>query len=321
MNNKISIIVPVYNVEKYLSDCLESIIHQTYKNIEIILVNDGSTDISGAICDEYATKDNRIKVIHKKNGGLSDARNAGVKIMTGQFVTFVDSDDVISSRFCEIMLHNLFKYHAEIVECEFFKFDEVVKEHTNNKKKVEICGTEKALKHLILNDIKQIVCSKLYSRYVVDGVSFEVGRKHEDEFWIHQVLGKANKIIKISDILYFYRQHSESIMGVAYNITRLDGLLALEQRIKFMKKNFPQLENLAIKNFSLSSLWHYQQIERNPQIDSQKIVRRRIVTHVKKYKEFCVFKQWKLKEIVWYNFFLAAPELCVKFRNFINIGI
>ena len=121
--NKISIIIPVYNVEKYLSTCLNSVINQTYQNLEIILVNDGSTDACPKICEEYATKDNRIKVIHKQNGGLSDARNVGLKQTTGNLVSFVDSDDVLALDFYQKLINVLIKNNADIAECGFLKFE------------------------------------------------------------------------------------------------------------------------------------------------------------------------------------------------------
>jgi glycosyltransferase involved in cell wall biosynthesis len=120
--HKISVIIPIYNVEKYLSVCLESVINQTYQNLEIILVDDGSTDACPKICDDYATKDNRIKLIHKKNGGLSDARNIGVKHATGDLISFVDSDDVLSLYFYEKLINILEENDADIVECGFRKF-------------------------------------------------------------------------------------------------------------------------------------------------------------------------------------------------------
>lgn len=119
---KISVIVPVYNVEKYLSQCLDSIIHQTYKNLEIILVDDGSTDSSGLICDNYSQKDKRIKIIHKCQGGLSDARNAGLKIATGEYISFIDSDDFIDKNMYSILINNTQKYNSDIVWFNYYNY-------------------------------------------------------------------------------------------------------------------------------------------------------------------------------------------------------
>ena len=117
MEGKISVIVPIYNVEQYLRKCIDSIINQTYKNLEIILVDDGSWDNSPRICDEYAKRDNRIKVIHKKNGGLADARNTGLKMITGNYISFIDSDDYIEKTMYEKMIKVILKYNADIIEC------------------------------------------------------------------------------------------------------------------------------------------------------------------------------------------------------------
>ena len=118
MRELISIIVPVYNVEKYLARCLESILEQTYKDLEVILVDDGSTDASPQICDQYAEKDKRIRVVHKKNGGLSDARNYGMRIMRGNYVVFIDSDDLIHKQAVELLYQNIKKYNADICYAE-----------------------------------------------------------------------------------------------------------------------------------------------------------------------------------------------------------
>ena len=133
MSKKISIIVPIYNVEQYLDKCVESLVNQTYKNLEIILVDDGTKDKSGEMADLWSIKDDRIKVIHKKNGGLSDARNAGIKIATGEYITFMDSDDYINYRMYEILMNNLEKYNADISVCAVKK---VYKEDVVNEKQV-----------------------------------------------------------------------------------------------------------------------------------------------------------------------------------------
>lgn len=322
--NKISIIIPIFNVENYLSQCLESVISQTYKNLEIILINDGSTDSSGEICDSYALKDNRIKVIHQKNGGLSDARNSGLRNFTGDLVSFVDSDDFIAPNFCELMLENLTKLNAEIVECYFAKFENEVELKNLNLKienKVEIFETEPALELLMKEYFKQIVWNKIYKKEVIKDLYFPVGKINEDEYYTYKAFGNANKIIKINDISYFYRQQEHSIMGKSYNLKRLDGLLALEERINYMKENFPQLENLAIKKFSLGSLWHYQQVDKNPAIDPEELYRKKIVNKVKTYNKLSIFKHWNVKEVFWYQFFIITPNFCVKFRNYIKVGI
>lgn len=322
--NKICIIIPIYNVEKYLPQCLDSVLEQTYQNLEIILVNDGSTDSCGEICDGYANKDSRIKVIHKENGGLSDARNAGIKIATGEFIAFIDSDDWISPNFCEILLKTALQNKAEIVECGFAKFEnesEINLEKSSEKNEKFVYNTEEAVELLMKENLKQMACNKLFKRDIIKNIFFEKNRKHEDEFWTYQIFGNANQIVKINKVLYFYRQHSQSIMGINYNISRLDGLLALEERIDYVAKNFPDLKNLAIKIFCFASMFHYQKIAKNCKIDFDEKYRREILKNVKKYFPPTSFKIWSIKEIFWINFFKFAPNYCTTFRNALKIGI
>lgn len=322
--NKISIVIPIYNVEKYLPQCLDSVINQTHQNLEIILVNDGSTDSCGEIGEEYAAKDPRIKVIHKENGGLSDARNAGIKVATGEYIAFIDSDDFVAVDFCEKLLETLLENTADVAECDFLAFEndrDLEKFSTDTKEKIEVFETEAALELLMKEYFKQTVWNKLYRREVLGDFEFPVGKINEDEFWTYKVFGNAKKIVKIPDVMYFYRQQEGSIMAQQYSIKRLDGLTALQERIDYMKENFPNLENLAIKIFSFASLWHYQKIDKHSEIDQEMIYRKKIVACVKAYNKRSIFKPWKIKEVFWYQFFITAPNLCAKLRNFINVGI
>ena len=322
--NKISIIMPVYKVEKYLSACIESIIAQTYQNLEIILINDGSTDSCPQICDDYALKDDRIIVIHQQNAGVAVARNNGLKNITGDFVSFIDADDIIIPTFYEKMLESLTQNKADVVECGFVRFannTEINNELDRGKISEEIYDTEKALELLIKEEIKQMPCNKLFTAKVNEGIIFPSGRKHEDDFWAYQIIGNAKRVVRRNEVLYFYRTHVESNMGRPYNLTRLDGLSAVEERICYMKAHFPQLENLAIKSFLQGSMWHYQKITKHSEIDPEMISRKNILNKVKTYHTKTAFKGWTFKEQLWYQFFFMAPVLFAKFRNGINIGI
>lgn len=315
---KISIIIPIYNVEKYLPQCLNSIINQTYQNLEIILVNDGATDSCPKICDEYALKDERIKVIHKPNGGLSEARNAGLKIATGDFISFVDSDDLLSVDFYQKLLQNLIDNKADIVECGFHKFDtdvDLTKVNVSANVTVALFETEMALELLMKEYLKQMVWNKLYRKEVVLDFKFPVNKVNEDEFWTYKVFGNSKKIVKISEVLYFYRQQEASIMGKKYSLKRLDGLQGLEERISYMKRNFPKLENLAVKYFCFGSMYHYQMINKHSEIDLQKKNRKNILCKVKQYNQVSVLKDWKLKEIIWCQLFIWSPKNYIKLRE------
>jgi glycosyltransferase involved in cell wall biosynthesis len=319
---KISVIVPVFNVEHYLRHCLDSILNQTYPNLEVILINDGSTDGSFKICLQYLKKDSRIILLNKPNGGLSDARNAGLNVAKGDFISFIDSDDVLSSFFYQILIHNINYYQADVAECDFVRFrnnSELENSIYLNEGGVQIYDKEKALELLMREELNQVVWNKLYRRMVILDTLFPVNRINEDEFWTYKVFGNSKRIIHISEKLYFYRQQDQSIMGKQYSLKRLDGLQALEERITYMKEKFPKLENLAIKCFCLSSSWHYQQLEINKVVDTEKSNRKEILHRVKHFNRFSIIKNWKLKEIMWYQLFIWLPKCYLKLRESIEI--
>lgn len=255
MNEKISVIVPVYNVEKYLKYCVESLISQTYENIEIILVDDGSTDSSGALCDEYLARklnNKTIKVIHKENGGLSSARNEGKKLASGKFIGFVDSDDYIHPKMYEKMLGVMKDTCSSIVVCRFDYVSDECVSSVHYEEEGTIIGSFSAigaLNNLLDNDSSVnsgIMCDKLFDIRLFDGLDFPVGRQHEDEFLIHHLFGNASKITYLSDIFYYYRMRNGSIMNV-FSLKNVDLLLAHEDRIQYYKTRFPDILGGEIK--------------------------------------------------------------------------
>lgn len=252
----ISIIVPVYNVEPYLRRCLDSIINQTYTNLEIIVVNDGSTDSCPTICDYYAEIDERIRVIHKVNGGLSDARNAGLREATGDYIAFVDSDDWISTRYIEVLFNQLEISRADIVECNFLRTTTDITMQFDDMYQTETFDAESALEELILDrKLHQVVWNKLYRRYSLNKCMFEVGKYNEDEFWTYQIFSTSKKIIKIEPVLYFYYQNNTSIMGQGYQLKRLDAIEAKQRRQKLVDKQYPNLSNTAATNLMDSIIY------------------------------------------------------------------
>lgn len=318
--NTISVIIPVYNVEAYLRQCLDSILNQTYRDLEIILVNDGSTDSSPQICEEYGARYSRITLIHKTNGGLSDARNAGLKVATGAYISFVDSDDLIALDFYDKMLSLLISYKADIVECNPLKFKEdfELPPETFNSGTVEIYDTEQALRLLISDYIQPVVWNKLYNREVLTELEFPLGKIHEDVFWTYQAVGKAKKFIKISDALYFYRQQENSIMGQSYSLVRLDAVEGLEGRIYYMERKFPELTNLAIRTFCFGAIDHYDKINEHSYIDPDRVNRRKLYTRIKKFNTSQVLNKWDVKAVFWYKFFLLSPSTSLFWRKYLN---
>lgn len=252
---QISIVVPIYKVEAFLDRCVASLVNQTYQNLEIILVDDGSPDRCGQICDEWAKKDARIRVIHKENGGLSDARNAGIGIATGKYIAFIDSDDWVSKLYIEKLYQIMQLENGDIAECEIVRT--AGEEPVIEKKEAHRCYTPvNALEELIRDGVfHQYVWNKLYRRSVLEGILFEKGKTNEDEFWTYQVFGRAKKIVKLDIPLYYYYQRPDSIMGTQYSIKRLDALEAKQQRQQYIDTHFPELSAIAQVNLFASCIY------------------------------------------------------------------
>ena len=238
---EISIIVPVYNVEHYLENCIESILNQTFKDFELILVDDGSTDNSGKICDIYEKKDSRIKVIHKNNGGLSSARNTCLDIACGKYVGFVDSDDSIHPKMYEVLYNLIKKYKSDISCCSYkYTYDISSKEYEklNLNKVIEMSNIE-AIEKLYDKDlgVRLIVAwNKLYNKCLFDNIRYKVGRLHEDEFMAHRILYNSKKITYVDNELYYYLQREGSIMSQISYKRKVDALLSKSDRMRFCNK-------------------------------------------------------------------------------------
>lgn len=240
MEPLVSIIIPIYKVEKYLDKCIESVVNQTYANLEIILVDDGSPDNCPAICDEWAKKDSRIMVIHKENGGLSSARNSGVAIAKGEWIGFIDSDDYIVPDMYEKMFLAVQESEAELCICgmkwvneDGSKYENVLTSPIIN----EVLTKEVAFSKLVGLDYYYYVTSvnKLYKKELFEKVIFPEGKLHEDEFTAHLFFNECEKIVCVQDELYFYVQHQNSIMNAAYSIKRLDAVYAIYDRYLFFR--------------------------------------------------------------------------------------
>ena len=221
----ISVVVPVYRVEKYLDHCIQSIAEQTYSNLEILLVDDGSPDGSGAICDRWAARDSRIRVFHKQNAGAGAARNTALDGARGEIITFVDSDDYLHpnmfSHLCGLM-----KDGVEIAECEIgiTERDDLAMDDGTGAE-ILVCATEEALRLHIQDEVfRQRPPNKLYRRECVGDIRFPEGNLIDDEFFTYKVLGNAKKLAHSSACMYAYRQQSGSAMHKPYSLRRLQGL-------------------------------------------------------------------------------------------------
>ena len=256
----ISVIVPVYKVESYLDRCVQSIVSQTYRDLEIILVDDGSPDNCPAMCDSWAEKDSRIRVIHKANGGLSDARNAGLTLVTGEYISFIDSDDWIAPEMLEKLFDALQRDDSDIAACTVqmvWEDDTPAKLLTVQRSCVlERDEAQRALLRETL--LKQPVWYKLYRRETIDAIPFEEGKYHEDVYWSYQAIGNARRVSLIEYIGYYYFQRSGSIMGEGYSLRRLDAIEAYERRFRYLKEHFPALEREARVGMVSACIYHGQ---------------------------------------------------------------
>ncbi|MBR2996963.1 glycosyltransferase [Candidatus Saccharibacteria bacterium] len=242
----ISIIVPVYNVELYLPKCLNSIKSQTYSNLEIILIDDGSADNSGKLCDNFATNNSHIKVIHQKNQGLSVARNAGLKVATGDFVTFVDSDDTVSPEYVEYLYKLIDKYHAQLA---IAATEEIFPDgHTINRGagyRAAVYTTAECLDHMLAEDGFNVTAwSKLYARELFKGIKFPVGALHEDLATTYQTILKCDSVAYGPEPKYQYYQRPDSIANSKFSDKKLAIITFTDQMCDTIHKKFPENEEL-----------------------------------------------------------------------------
>ena len=252
---KVSIIVPCYNVEAYLPNCIESVLHQSYPHWELILVDDGSPDRCGEICDRYAQKDNRIKVVHKQNGGLSSARNAGLDIMEGEYVSFLDSDDYWHEDYlCELM-KLVTDESADIVQCDFLRGSEKIFPAVKLPGKTSVYDNHSVF---IQQAAKIIMCAKIYKVSLFEGVRLPVGLVNEDEWITWKLYYKAKKIVVTNLPLYYYTENPNSIMGNQQRKPSLAFFDAYRERIAyFAERGERNLEDVSRMQWCKSLLLLY----------------------------------------------------------------
>lgn len=247
----ISVIVPVYKVENYIDKCIQSILAQTYTNFELILVDDGSPDNCPKICDNYALKDERIRVLHKTNGGLSDARNEGTKIANGEFVTYIDSDDYVSKKYLETLVYLLNKYDADIAVTGINVFYEGDDSKLSSSKGIHVySGTEALNKMLYQDTLDTSACAMLLPIEIAKQYPFPYKKYHEDEFTTYKYYSNVNKVVVTTEKHYYYLQRKGSIMHV-FGQASLDELDAADNLLFYCKTNYPNLVKAAeSKKFS-----------------------------------------------------------------------
>ena len=244
----ISIIVPIYKVEHYIRRCIDSILSQTYTNLEIILVDDGSPDSCPGICDEYAFLDKRIKVIHKKNGGLSSARNAGLDIASGEYIGLIDSDDFIESDMYEELYKATLKYDADISVCGRYIVEEDKITSYSDTQQPQVYNRYQALRQIALDDfyngINNYAWDKLYKKSLFDNIRYPQGKHFEDIFTTYKLFSISSKIVHIQSPKYYYLQREDSIIGSTNTGSRYDYYKANTQCLEYIKKTEPLLTDL-----------------------------------------------------------------------------
>jgi glycosyltransferase involved in cell wall biosynthesis len=326
LNELISIIVPVYNVEKYLARCIDSILGQTYDNLQIILVNDGSPDNSPVICEEYAKRDSRIEVINKQNGGLSDARNTGIELAQGEYIAFIDSDDYVHQRYIENMYDCIKRDNSDMCVCRYNKVEEgnenldiILNEPESSNTYLQgLHSAEAIMKTMDTKDSEfhVVAWNKLYCIELFNYIKYPVGCLHEDEFIIHRLFASCNSISIIPDVLYFYLQRFDSITGNMFSVRRLDALDAFNDRIHFYLENkFYHL----LKNTYLRYIRRYVLAYEKLPMDIEEN-RRRWKECTAKFREHqkTVYRHCGFKMILRFLLACISPKLYHKISGFLN---
>lgn len=265
----ISVIVPVYKVEAYLDRCVKSVLDQTFEDFELILVDDGSPDRCGAMCDEWAKKDNRIRVIHKKNGGLSDARNAGFDIAKAEWITFIDSDDYVHPKMLEALYNGVIEHGVKVSACRYIQ---------THGEDLSYCGRVYASALVPREFYREynyatVAWGKMYHRDVI--LPYPVGRVHEDEYVTYRILFACSHIAVVDIPLYGYFQNTESITRSSWNPKRLDALPAFEEQIKF----FADMGEEKILRWRIFDYMNYviTQIEEIEKMDNYKEEKKQLI--------------------------------------------
>lgn len=285
MSELISVIVPVYNIEQFLPKCLDSILSQTYTNFELLLIDDGATDSCPSICDAYTQQDHRIKVIHKKNGGLSDARNVGLGIASGEYICFIDSDDYVSPEYLQKLYEAMKKDDVDMSICQFqcvTEFGDIIEgncgfKQSNNPHPVVLTEKE-CWERFFSHDIHVMVWNRMYKRKVFDTLRFPVGKISEDERIFQEILSRCNKTVVIPNISYYYTQRSSSITkSIAINVDFSIVDVFKERNDYFAEKGWTSfidetnkalITMLAIKNNFIKTEFKKQRLESLSYIDS-----------------------------------------------------
>ncbi len=244
-NLLVSVIVPVYNTEKYLEKCVNSILSQTYTNLEVILVDDGSKDASGSICDAFAEKDGRVKVIHKENGGQSSARNMALDVFAGDYVAFIDSDDYVKSDMIEQMMSYMLENDADLSVCGFATelAGKIFESELGEENKV-VSNHQLMYDYVATKDIRHILCNKIHHRSFFDDIRFPEGMIHEDVYTVHRIIGQCKRAVYLKECLYTQYERVGSTTQATVSERDLSLLVADEELHRYYLENYPDLAEI-----------------------------------------------------------------------------
>lgn len=316
-NPLISVIVPVYKVEAYLEKCVESVRNQTYKNLEIILVDDGSPDSCGQICDSLAKKDGRIRVLHKENGGLSSARNAGIKAATGELIGFVDSDDWIEPEMYEVLCRNLLATESDISICGmyggFYK-------NRENEKEEELYNYKTVTPHEAIRMamefggyVDMFAWNKLYKKHIFSQICFPEGKLYEDTYILVEILDLAKQLVCSSAPLYHYVYRGDSITKSGYKPGEMHLIEGVDRRLAYLTSHYPDLSKIALER-SLASYFEVLDKMMHSEVpvestDKKKVVRylRKHIVDILRHSRFSISRK------------MAALSLCISIRLYTKL--
>ena len=319
----ISVIIPVYNVENYLETCMESVTRQSYTNLQIIVVDDGATDNSGMMCDEWAKRDSRICVIHQENGGLSAARNHAIEYVKGEYIAFLDSDDIYHKDFIKLLYLAICTNDADIAQCGIERFADgsrpKVKVITEPCKSecLDATGMNKRIYTSGVIDYT-VVWNKLYKKNIFEEIRFLQNRLHEDTFMTFKLYYLAKKIAVIPEKLYCYRYRKNSIMTTKVSMRNLDMLDAFDTRLDFYNKvKDEELYNLCLERYMFSAVALYYRAMKSDANVLAEIFNRAKIVYNKMQENREVYSSTKMKE---YNLFIKNPKIYCYLKKIFDLA-
>ncbi len=311
-NMIVSVVVPVYNRKEYVGRCINSILKQTYRNLDIILVDDGSTDGSADILDSYADMDDRIRVIHKTNGGLSDARNAGIDSAKGEYICFVDADDSVNEHYIEYMLKACIDHNCDMAICRYKNVyrDDSIDYSDAPEYSVEIKTSIEALEDIYsIRNVETIVAwNKIYRASLFEDVRYPIGRIHEDEATTPLLIYAADRVARIDAELYYYLQNDSGITGSEFSAKRLDILWAIEKRMEFYKsEGLTELYYKDLYKYLQKLLICHYKISRSK--DNDRAIKSELMKKYRNAYKLSVNAAWSEKRRMALRIFSVLPDL------------